>query len=254
MPEIEKPNEQSTVWISGASAGLGLGLSRNVPYPNARVINLSRRENPNCVNISMDLTDENSVLEACETLTREVASFQGERVLFIQNAAPSGAMGFVGQVDQAQYRKDVYGISVAPLLLGEAFIRGVLTAPKGFESGLVMISSASARSPYEGQSAYCAGKAGLEHWVRVARRERKLRGSGPWIIAIRPGFVDTPMVREAASRPVELYPAAPLIADALASGVGVLDIDTAARDIWAALPPTTDTSVLLFGEQVQVER
>lgn len=32
------------VWISGATEGVGLGLARTVPYPGARVINLSRRQ------------------------------------------------------------------------------------------------------------------------------------------------------------------------------------------------------------------
>jgi NAD(P)-dependent dehydrogenase (short-subunit alcohol dehydrogenase family) len=222
-----------------------------MPYADARIINLARRENPDCENIYLDLTDERTLDRVAEVFMKEMAGFQGERALFIQNAALAGEMGFVGEVDPLMYRKDLFGIAIAPIILADAFIRAVLAAPRNFESGLVMMSSASARSPYEGQSAYCAGKAGIEHWVRVARRERKLRGAGPWIVAVRPGFVDTPMVREVAARSPKLFPAATAIAQALASGVGVLDIDTAAKHIWAALPPTADSSVLMFGTQVQ---
>jgi hypothetical protein len=38
------------------------------------------------------------------------------------------------------------------------------------------------------------------------------------------------------------------------TGQGVLTPEQAGRDIWAALPPQQDTSLLLFGEMVQEQR
>ena len=46
----------TVVWISGATDGIGLGLARTVPYPNARVINLSRRQHPDFETVQFDLT------------------------------------------------------------------------------------------------------------------------------------------------------------------------------------------------------
>ena len=77
-----------------------------------------------------------------------------------------------------------------------------------------------------------------------------MRGSGPWVVAVRPGFVDTPAARKDAALPPEQYPAAPALAESLASGKGVLDADAVATDIWAALPPTGDHAVLWFGEVI----
>lgn len=34
------------VWISGATEGIGAGLAATVPWPGARVIDLSRRQHP----------------------------------------------------------------------------------------------------------------------------------------------------------------------------------------------------------------
>jgi benzil reductase ((S)-benzoin forming) len=34
------------IWISGATAGVGAGLARSVPYLGARIINLSRHPFP----------------------------------------------------------------------------------------------------------------------------------------------------------------------------------------------------------------
>lgn len=113
-----------------------------------------------------------------------------------------------------------------------------------------MMSSSSARSPTIGQAVYCAGKAALEMWVRVVRRELAMRNKDNiWVTAVRPGFVDTPLTREMAAMAENDYPLAPQMRRQMAQGVGIMDSDTAARQIWAALP--TDQSLLLFGEQVQ---
>ena len=97
-----------------------------------------------------------------------------------------------------------------------------------------------------------AGKAALEMWVRVARRELAMRGKDNiWVTAVRPGFVDTPLTREVAAMAHSDYPLASQMRRQMASGEGVMDIDTAARQIWATLP--TDQSLLLFGEQVRRE-
>ena len=45
------------------------------------------------------------------------------------------------------------------------------------------------------------------------------------------------------------YPIASQMRRQMELGIGVMDIDTAARQIWDALP--TDQSLLLFGEQVR---
>jgi hypothetical protein len=66
------------------------------------------------------------------------------------------------------------------------------------------------------------------------------------VVAVRPGFVDTPGLRADADRDAHDYPIAPAIRAGLEAGEA-LDPDAAARNIWAALPPPPGTSVLLFG-------
>jgi NAD(P)-dependent dehydrogenase (short-subunit alcohol dehydrogenase family) len=111
-----------------------------------------------------------------------------------------------------------------------------------------MISSAAARIPWEGRAAYCAAKAGLDQWVRVVRRERRLRATGPWVVAVRPGFVDSPGTRMDAEASAEDYPIGPMIARAFETMEGILTPEEAARDIWSALPDGgPGESVLLFG-------
>jgi hypothetical protein len=82
----------TTVWISGATEGLGLGLARTCPYRDARTINLSRRQHPDPETVRFDLTDPSTWDTLAEHLQREVADFAGERAIFIENAYfPDGA-------------------------------------------------------------------------------------------------------------------------------------------------------------------
>ena len=240
----------SLIWISGATEGIGLGLARNVPYGHARVINLSRRPHPDHQSVFLDLADPASWDKVGSHFADSLARFQGSRAIFIQNAHMKGMTGFVGEVPPDDYARDILANVAAPLRLAEMFLRAVGESGFAGEAGLVLMSSSSARSPTIGQSVYCAGKAAQEMWVRVTRRELALRGKNNiWVTAVRPGFVDTALTRQVAARADRAYPRASQRRGHLQPGIVVLDIDTAARQMWVAVP--TDQSLLLFGEQVR---
>jgi len=242
----EQAVDDTIVWISGATEGIGLGLARNVPYPNARIVNLSRRQHPDYETVRFDLAEPRTWDLVTAHFQKELADFRGKRAIFIHNAYMGAVQGFVGEMDPVLYGKAVTANVAAPLILGEAFVRA---CRPGYESGLVMMTSAAARVPWEGDALYCAAKAAAEHWVRVVRRERKRRGTGPWVVAVRPGFVDTPAVHESIKRDPEQWPLGPFVKRDLEAGKA-FDIDTAAHNIWGALPPDPEKSVLLFGEMV----
>jgi benzil reductase ((S)-benzoin forming) len=218
-----------------------------VPYPHARIINLSRRQHPEFETVQFDLTRPETYSAVQESFERELADFRGQRAIFMHNAFYSGHVGFVGEVDTTEYTKGIQANAVAPLLLGEMFLRAVRP---GYESGLVLISSAAARHPFLGNASYCAAKAGVEMWVRVVKRELAARGSGTWVVAVRPGFVDSPNTRAVAAASDRDYPIASQMARQFETGQGILTPEQAGRDIWAALPPRNQESLLLFGEMV----
>lgn len=239
---------KSLVWISGATAGIGWGLARTVPWPDARIVCLSRRRHPDFETVQFDLTDPSTYPAVEEHWREALREFRGERAIFFHNAYYPTVPAFVGESNPADYRKALQANAVAPLILGEIFLRVV---EPHYESGLVLMSSAAARHPFEGNAAYCAAKAGVEMWVRTVRRELKRRGRKTWVVAVRPGFVDTPTTRMAASQPVENYPVAAQMRRQFETGESLLTPEQAGRDIWAALPPSQDTSLLLFGEMVR---
>jgi NAD(P)-dependent dehydrogenase (short-subunit alcohol dehydrogenase family) len=136
-------------------------------------------------------------------------------------------------------------------VLGDAFLRA---CRPDYESGLIMVSSATAKHAIEGMAVYGAAKASMEQWVRGVRAERLRRGSGPWVVAVRPGFVATEDVLEryrAGRISMDDYPGAPAVAEALAKGE-YLTPDESARQIWAAMPPDPrGRTVLFFGKWIE---
>ncbi len=236
------------VWISGATAGLGSGFVPTCPYPGARIVNLSRSRRPDVENRYLDLADPDTWPAVAEHFDAELAAFTGRRVVFVHNAFLSVRPSFVGEGQGADHAREHVANFGGALALGESFVQAVVTHRPHLEAGLVMMSSAAARVPWEGRAAYCAAKAGVEHWVRVVRRERRRRGTGPWVVAVRPGFVDSPGTRADALAAPEDYPIAPAIAAAFETMTGILTPEQAAADIWAALPDGgPGESVLLFG-------
>lgn len=170
-------------------------------------------------------------------------------MIFIHNAIVHG-LGYVTQVDRGAYQKEFTANALAPLILGDMFLSAV---GEGYEAGLAMITSAGARSPFEGHSSYCAAKAAVEMWVRSVRREFKRRGKKTWIVAVRPGFVDTPSTQAEAELPAQVYPLGPQMRKQFAVRQAVLTPQEAARGIWAMLPPRGSESILLQGEMVVAE-
>jgi NAD(P)-dependent dehydrogenase (short-subunit alcohol dehydrogenase family) len=241
------------IWISGATQGLGLGIAKTAPYPNARIINVSRREHPDYETVKIDLTRPASWAAAGESFQRELKDFRGKRAIFIHNAFYQAQFAFVGEPDMDTdiYMDEAIANGVAPQILGDMFLRAV---GPGYESGLAMITSAGARVPFEGNASYCAAKAAVEMWVRTVRTELKRRQRDTWVMAIRPGFIDTPSVEKARKADAHSYPLGPQIARQVESRQGIMSPEEAGTGIWSMIPPKEDKSIWLQGELVVIDR
>lgn len=112
------------VWISGATEGVGLGLASTVPYPGARIINLSRRSHPTLETVQFDLTRPETYAAVQASFEQEFG-FKGKRAIFIHNAYYPGKLGFVSEVDPTEYAKCIQANAVAPQILGDLFLRAV---------------------------------------------------------------------------------------------------------------------------------
>ena len=231
-------SSDTIVWITGATEGIGSGLARTVPWPGARVINLSRRQHPELESVQFDLIRPETYAAVEESFRRELADFRGQRAIFFHNAfyPGPGSFGFVSEVDQEDYARCIQANAVAPMVLGDMFLRAV---QPHYESGLVLMSSAAARHPFIGSANYCAAKAGGRDVG--TRREAGAEGARPpktWLTAVRPGFVLSYGTRLSATIPGEgLSRSGPRWPGRSRAEKDVLLPEEAGRDIWAALPP-----------------
>lgn len=218
------------VFVTGGSSGLGRALLDTLPWPEARVLNLSRRATPGAEHVPVDLASPSGWTRAAACFARELSSFEGELAVLVQAAGTLTPIRFAGEGDPDAYRTNVLLNSAAPQLLGDAFLRAL--AASRARGWLLCIGSGASRSVYEGWSAYCAGKAATDHWVRTAGAEQARRGGRCRILCVAPGVVATPMQEEIRATPAEHFPAQVRF-EAMHREGRLRDPLAVARELWA---------------------
>jgi benzil reductase ((S)-benzoin forming) len=238
------PNRDTTIWISGASSGIGAGLARNHPFPGARVINLDVKPADGIETVLFDLTDPSTWHKVQDHFEQELRKPDARRVLFLHCAYAPIGKGVVGQVDPRDYERSLIANTAGSLAIAASFVRNIRPA---HEAGLMLMSSGAARTPLLGYSSYGSSKAAIEHWARIVQAEMTHRGWGPWVLAARPGLVKTETARAASDLPAELFPlGAAMRKDFDKRG---LEVDDVAKRLWAALPPQEGQTLFDLAER-----
>lgn len=222
---------ESLVLITGASSGLGLAMARSCPWDPARLVNLSRRDAPGCEHVKADLATTEGWRAAAACFDRLLAS-DWERVVLIHSAGTLTPIGFAGEVDPDGYARQVLLNSAAPQVLGDAFLRSARHSDA--PCTLLMISSGAAHGVYEGWSAYGAGKAAVDQWVRTAGAEQQRRGGRCRVLSVAPGVVATAMQEEIRATPECDFPDVGRFVELHESGA-LRTPEDAARDLWSLL-------------------
>lgn len=220
------------VFITGGSSGIGAAMARAVPYPDARVINISRRGLEGYGHYEADLSDPAAWRGVADLFVREIAGFAGDRIVFVHSAGTLQPIGFAGEVPADAYTRQVLLDSAAPQVLGDAFLHAARETRA--ECHVVMISSGAAFTVFEGWSAYCAGKAAMDQWVRTAGAEQARRGGRCRLLAVAPGIVETAMQREIRAASSDDFPSVEMFVGIHQKDQG-RDPAEAAREIWSLL-------------------
>lgn len=192
------------LFVTGGSSGIGRAMIETRPDPVSRALNLSRRPGPDSEHVKVDLSDAGGWRDAEACFAREIAAFDGERVVLVHSAGTLSPIGFAGEKDAEIYRRNILLNSAAPQILGDAFLRALGDAP--LCGVMLLIGSGASRSAYAGWSGYCGGKAATDQWVRTVGLECELRGRDRRVLCVAPGIVETAMQAEIRETPKQDFP------------------------------------------------
>ncbi|MBW3628605.1 MAG: SDR family NAD(P)-dependent oxidoreductase [Gemmatimonadetes bacterium] len=182
-----------TVWITGASAGIGRALAITFASLGGRVAVSARREDRlrdlvteiesrggDALAFPCDVSDETQLNRAADA----VAEHFGRMDVAVANAG-FGVTGRIEDLDASDWRRqlDVNVIGVA------LTARHALPHLRRTGGRLALVSSVAGMIPAPGAAAYAASKAAVRSIGQALSLE--LRGSGVSCTTLYPGFVDS---------------------------------------------------------------
>lgn len=182
--------------VTGASRGLGEGLTRAFVARGIRVATLARhRPVAGELRAEVDVADRAAV----HAFADHVVASLGPIDLWVSNAGLLDPILPVRDLDPADFQR-VLGVNlVGAFHCAQAY----LAHRRPLGSGcLVTISSGASQRGYPAWSAYCASKAGVDRLMECIALEE------PWLRAhaVAPGIVDTDMQATIRATPAEIFP------------------------------------------------
>jgi len=188
--------------ITGASRGLGLALAQQLLAPDAKLLCISRTSNPALQHqasaVGCKLEQWNADLTAPATVVRQLEGWlhahardKPASATLINNAAvlaPAVPLRASAAEDLALALR--VGLE-APMLLCSAFLRS--TQDWQIDRRVLNISSGLGRRAMASSAAYCASKAGMDHFTRCMALDEAREPFGARVCSLAPGVIDTDM-------------------------------------------------------------
>ena len=206
----------TSIWIvSGSSRGLGLAIAMQLLQSGQRVLGLARHTNPalqaRATAQGADLTQWAIDLAApVEAATRLRQWLQGQdstpvdRVTLINNAGVISTPAPLAGSDLAELSNALRVGLESALLLTSAFLQATDRWPAARR--VLNVSSGLGRRAMASSAAYCAAKAGMDHFSRAVALEQALHANGARIESMAPGVIDTDMQAQLRDADADLFP------------------------------------------------
>jgi len=189
--------------VTGAGSGIGQEICRQLAAQGARVAAIdldlaaaartAESLGGGVLALAADVADEAQMTAA---VAQTVAHFG--RLDIAVNAAGVGISARMVDTTLAQWQR------VMDVCLTGVFVSARAQAAQMIAQGgsavIVNIASTNSQQAGEGLSAYCAAKAGVDMFTKVAALE--LAPHGIRVLAVGPGLTDTPMVARLMANPV----------------------------------------------------
>jgi NAD(P)-dependent dehydrogenase (short-subunit alcohol dehydrogenase family) len=193
------------VIVTGASRGLGRAIVEQLFSRERTLLTISRKPDPTLETRAaaagakleqwaLDLAHGIGAAARLETWLHGQPRDRFSTATLINNA---GLLGKVGPIDasDAETLAAVLRVGLeAPMVLTSAFLRA--TRAWAAQRRVLNVSSGAGRRPIAGWAAYCAAKAGLDHFSRVTALDEQRLANPAKIVSLAPGVVDTDMQGE----------------------------------------------------------
>ena len=188
--------------VTGTSRGLGAALAEQLLGADVTLLGIARRSRPELqaaasardARVEQWEADLAEPVAVAARLERWLAGFDANAVrgaTLINNAAALSRVGPIDADDDAAIATAMRVGLEAPMLLTAAFLRATRewAAPRR----VLNISSGLGRRAMAGAAAYCAAKAGMDHFSRAVALDEAARSNGARIVSLAPGVIDTDM-------------------------------------------------------------
>jgi NAD(P)-dependent dehydrogenase (short-subunit alcohol dehydrogenase family) len=201
--------------LTGASRGMGLAMAQQLIAAGHDLLCISRKTNDElaaqaaqagrqCEQWPQDLARGETAAARLETWLKAQDSDGLASLTLINNAGLIPRIAPVEDIPVLQVAEAMRVDLEAPMLLTGAFLRA--SAGWTMPRKILNISSGLGRRPMAAQAAYCAAKAGLDHFSRCVALEQAALPKGARICALAPGVIDTDMQVQLRGADASLFP------------------------------------------------
>jgi NAD(P)-dependent dehydrogenase (short-subunit alcohol dehydrogenase family) len=191
--------------ITGASRGMGLTMAQQLIGARHKLLCISRgssdalaqaadQAGADLTQWQADLADATPVAARLGQWLANQSAPEISSVTLVNNA---GVIPPIVPLYAADPQELVRALRVgleAPLVMTAAFLAA--TRAWTAKRRVLNISSGLGRHPMASQSAYCAAKAGLDHFTRCLAQDEARQANGARVCALAPGVIDTDMQQQ----------------------------------------------------------
>ncbi|GAB1386701.1 SDR family oxidoreductase [Melaminivora sp.] len=185
--------------VTGGSRGMGLAMAQQLLASGHAVISIARHANPQLQAPSgglleqwtLDLSDGASAAQRLRDWLAAQPANRFASATLINNAGVIPPIAPLSASDPLELARALRIGLEAPMQLCAAFLAA--TESWGVPRKVLNISSGLGRRAMASQAAYCAAKAGMDHFTRCLALDEALKPQGARVCSLAPGVIDTDM-------------------------------------------------------------
>ena len=185
--------------LTGASRGMGLAMAEQLLQPGQHLLCISRRSNAGLASRNgatleqwqHDLADAAPLAARLGQWLRQQSGTPWASATLINNAGTLAQLAPLRDADANDLAQALRVGLEAPMQLTAAFLGATRDWP-GLRR-VLNISSGLGRRAMAASAAYCAAKAGMDHFSRCVALDEASQANGARICSLAPGVIDTDM-------------------------------------------------------------